>query len=107
METPVPPIVRQWRKELKLDFGRIDFIKEDGVYYLLDVNKTEGGSDLNYELSEESDFLASGLNYYLEMEDLENRFTESDHSLSSGIPHFDSGGEPVVDKGEFHGDLLS
>ena len=107
VETPVPPIVRQWRKELKLDFGRIDFIKEDGVYYLLDVNKTEGGSDLNYELSEESDFLASGLNYYLEMEDLENRFTESDHSLSSGIPHFDSGGEPVVDKGEFHGDLLS
>ncbi|MDG2426216.1 MAG: hypothetical protein P8M07_06510 [Flavobacteriales bacterium] len=64
-EIPLPDEVRQWRKDLKIDFGRLDYLERDGQYYLIDVNKTEGGSKINTEYSEEMDYLASGLDCFL------------------------------------------
>ena len=49
---------------MKIDFGRLDYVDAGGKYFLIDVNKTEGGGDKNYEYSEEMDFLASGLEFY-------------------------------------------
>jgi len=62
---PVPDEVRQWRKDLKIDFGRFDYLEAGGKYFLIDVNKTEGGGITNYEYPDEMDFLASGLEFYL------------------------------------------
>ena len=64
-EIPLPDEVRQWRKDLKIDFGRLDYLERDGQYYLIDVNKTEGGSKINTQYSEEMDYLASGLDCFL------------------------------------------
>ncbi|MCP3661081.1 MAG: hypothetical protein GY696_01075 [Gammaproteobacteria bacterium] len=64
-EIPLPDEVKRWREELKIDFGRLDYLESEGKYYLIDVNKTEGGGNLNYEYSEELDFLASGLEFYM------------------------------------------
>jgi len=64
-EIPLPDEVRQWRKDLKIDFGRLDYLEAEGKYYLIDINKTEGGGNLNYEYPDEMDFLASGINFYL------------------------------------------
>lgn len=64
-ETPIPDEVRQWREELNIDYGRFDYVEADGKLYLIDVNKTEGGSQTNYEYPEEMDFLASGLEFYI------------------------------------------
>jgi len=67
-EVPVPDEVRQWRNDVKIDFGRFDYVHAGGKCFLIDVNKTEGGSDENYGYSEEMDFLASGLEFYLDRE---------------------------------------
>ncbi len=64
-EVPVPDEVRQWRKDLKIDYGRFDYLENGGKYFLIDVNKTEGGGNINYEYQDEMDFLASGLEFYL------------------------------------------
>ena len=63
-EVSVPDEVRQWRKDVKIDFGRFDYVDAGGKYFLIDVNTTEGGGDENYGYSEEMDFLASGLEFY-------------------------------------------
>ncbi len=65
-EIPVPDEVRQWRKDLKIDYGRFDYLEAGGKYFLIDVNKTEGGGDTNYEYPDEMDLLSSGLKFYLE-----------------------------------------
>lgn len=64
-ETPIPNEVREWREELNIDYGRFDYVEADGKHYLIDVNKTEGGSHTNYQYPTEMDFLASGLDYYI------------------------------------------
>ncbi len=69
----VPDAVRQWRKDLNIDFGRLDYLEFEGQYFLIDVNKTEGGGiEMGYEYPEEIDYLAGGLEYCLdfELEDL-------------------------------------
>lgn len=66
VELPLPDKVLQWRKDLKMDYGRLDYLKIQGEYYLIDINKTEGGGDTNYEYSDEMDYLASGLTFYLD-----------------------------------------
>jgi hypothetical protein len=63
-EVSVPDEVRQWRKDVKIDFGRLDYVDAGEKYFLIDVNTTEGGGDKNYEYSEEMDLLASGLEFY-------------------------------------------
>jgi hypothetical protein len=65
-EVSVPDEVRQWRKDLKIDFGRFDYVESEGKRFLIDVNKTEGGGDMNYGYAKEMDFLASGLEFYLD-----------------------------------------
>lgn len=65
VETPIPDEVRQWREELNIDYGRFDYVEADGKLYLIDVNKTEGGSQTNYQYPAEMDFLASGLEFYI------------------------------------------
>jgi len=47
IEIPVPEIVREWRRELQIDLGRFDFLEQDGQFFLIDVNKTEGGGAAN------------------------------------------------------------
>ena len=38
---PHPDIV-EWRKSLKFDYGKFDYVVRDGAAILLDVNKTPG-----------------------------------------------------------------
>ena len=64
-EVPVPDDVRQWREDFRIDFGRFDYLEAGGEYFLIDVNKTEGGGTENYKYKEEMEFLASGLDFYL------------------------------------------
>jgi hypothetical protein len=67
-EVPVPDEVKQWRKDLKIDYGRFDYLVVGGKYFLIDVNKTEGGGDMNYmdhKYLDEMNLLASGLEFYL------------------------------------------
>lgn len=58
---PVPDVIRQCRTKMKVDFGRIDYIRDGDDYFVIDVNKTEGGGMRNHEVREELEFLASGL----------------------------------------------
>ena len=39
-----PPEVLAWRKQLGIDYGKLDFVVHDGEVVLLDVNKTTGAS---------------------------------------------------------------
>ncbi|MDR9365038.1 MAG: SET domain-containing protein-lysine N-methyltransferase [Balneolaceae bacterium] len=64
-ETPIPDEVRQWREDLNIDYGRFDYVEADGKLFLIDVNKTEGGSQTNYQYPNEMDFLASGLEFFI------------------------------------------
>jgi hypothetical protein len=41
---PVPEPLRALRRELKLDYGKIDYVMHEGVPYIYDVNKTIGTS---------------------------------------------------------------
>ncbi len=63
---PTPNPVRQWRKSLGLDFGRLDYVQQDGEYFLIDANKTEGGGSNNKAYMHEMEFLASGLDAFLD-----------------------------------------
>jgi hypothetical protein len=36
--------IEQWRKSLKMDFGKLDYVVVDGEAILLDVNKTIGST---------------------------------------------------------------
>ncbi len=65
-EIPVPEEARQWREQLAMDFGRLDYIEADGRRYLIDVNKTQGGGAINYSYQAELEQLASGLDLYLD-----------------------------------------
>lgn len=65
-EIPVPDEARQWRKQLAIDFGRLEYLEADGRRYLIDVNKTEGGGAINDNYQPELEQLASGLNFYLD-----------------------------------------
>ena len=67
LSTTVPDVVRQWRKSLNIDFGRFDYVQHAGEYYLIDVNKTEGGGHGNQQYVDEMHFLASGLDSFLDV----------------------------------------
>lgn len=43
-EIPTPPAVRRYRRELGLDYGKIDYVEHRGEVIVLDVNKTIGGA---------------------------------------------------------------
>jgi len=64
-ETPIPDEVMQWRKDLNIDLGRFDYVESEGKYFLIDVNRIEGGGNSNYEYPDELDFLASGLEFFI------------------------------------------
>ena len=66
IELEVPDFVRQWRKELQIDFGRFDYLEFDGQFFLIDVNKTEGGGASNEQYADAFDYLAAGLEDYLD-----------------------------------------
>ena len=60
----LPKIVRHWRKKLKIDYGRIDYIQQGKNIFLLDVNKTEGAGDIaNY--MDDYKYLAEGVYDFL------------------------------------------
>lgn len=62
------PIVHQWQKELKIDFGRFDFLYNDGEWMLIDVNKTEGSSSGYLDIGtydSEFSYLSEGIKKYL------------------------------------------
>lgn len=63
------PRVQQWRKDLGLDYGKIDYTIVDGQPILLDVNKTIGAST-QYRASDEllarRRHLAEGIQFYLD-----------------------------------------
>ena len=62
---PLPEEVKEWRKDLNIDFGRFDYLEKDGEYFLIDINKTEGGGAMNLNYPNEMDEFALGLEYYL------------------------------------------
>ena len=62
---PLPDEVKQWRKDLKIDLGRFDYLEADGQYFLIDVNKTQGGGNLCYKYADEMDLFASAIEFYL------------------------------------------
>ena len=62
---PVPDVIRECRTKMKADFGRIDYVHDGNDYFVIDVNKTEGGGMSNHEVREELNFLASGLETFL------------------------------------------
>ena len=62
---PVPDVIRECRTKMKADFGRIDYVHDGNDYFVIDVNKTEGGGMSNHEVREELDILASGLETFL------------------------------------------
>ena len=68
LSAPPPPQVRQWRRELQMDFGKIDYaIAENGEPVLYDINKTP---TLRRPLSESGhailEALAPGLESWLD-----------------------------------------
>lgn len=36
----VPPVVREWREQLGFDLGKIDYVRHEGEFVLLDANRT-------------------------------------------------------------------
>jgi hypothetical protein len=65
-DIPVPEEARQWREQLAIDFGRLDYLETNGRRYLIDVNKTQGGGAMNYNYQAEMEQLASGLKFYID-----------------------------------------
>lgn len=62
------PDVEKWRKELHFDYGKFDYVVQDGKAILLDANKTVGCSSSlvdNNELDERRRDRARGLYSYL------------------------------------------
>jgi len=68
LEAPPPEIIRQVRRELRLDYGKIDYgIDCEGVPVVFDVNKTVGLSNPNSERAVKlTRDLAEGLISFLE-----------------------------------------
>jgi hypothetical protein len=42
---PVPDEMRAWRARLGFDYGKFDYVKHEGRYYLLDANRTPGAPE--------------------------------------------------------------
>jgi hypothetical protein len=60
--------VFEWRRELKLDYGKIDFVVENDKPILLDVNKTIGATGLinKEENDKKRKYLSEGIFSYFE-----------------------------------------
>jgi len=61
-----PPEFKQIRKDLGLDYGKIDYVVHDGEIHILDVNKTLGGvkdEEINWKYA---NMLADGLLPFLD-----------------------------------------
>ena len=67
-DTPVaiPDRLRIVRKNLGLDYGRFDFVVHGDYFYLLDVNKTQGGVASPDTYRDQLNFLASGIKSFLQ-----------------------------------------
>ena len=65
---PVPDEIRATRERLGFDYGKFDYVKHDGRYYLLDANRTPGAPDdfvRDASVRESLDRLASGIEAFL------------------------------------------
>lgn len=62
---PIPGELKELRKKLGLDYGRFDYVEQNGKLVLLDVNKTLGGAHHVDEYAAQLDLLASGITGYL------------------------------------------
>lgn len=65
---PVPDEIRAWRGKLGFDFGKFDYVRNEGRYVLLDVNRTPAApATLNAfpHLVAGMDLLAEGLEGFL------------------------------------------
>jgi hypothetical protein len=65
---PVPDELRAMRARLGFDFGKFDYVKHDGRYYLLDANRTPGAPDAfanDPSVAASLDRLAGGLKGFL------------------------------------------
>jgi glycosyltransferase involved in cell wall biosynthesis len=62
------PDVRRWRAELEMDYGKLDYVVNDGEAVLLDVNKTTGASSHieDAELRRMRRYQAEGLYRYFD-----------------------------------------
>jgi hypothetical protein len=61
---PVPEEIRAWRDTLRFDFGKFDYVRCDGRYVLLDVNRTPSapsGLIRKWQMRASFDLLAEGL----------------------------------------------
>ncbi|MEM9373546.1 MAG: hypothetical protein AAGA55_07865 [Planctomycetota bacterium] len=62
-----PAKVKSVRKKLGVDFGRIDYVLDEGVPRVIDVNKTEGGGQACFDYPEFMDMMAAGLDDFIGM----------------------------------------
>lgn len=65
---PVPDEMRAMREKLGFDYGKFDYVKHDGRYYLLDANRTPGAPDAfasNAAVKVSLDRLAKGIEGFL------------------------------------------
>jgi hypothetical protein len=60
-EIPIPPELVALRRELGLDYGKLDFVMRDGRVVLLDVNRTPGLITPNERLQASAQLLAPGV----------------------------------------------
>jgi hypothetical protein len=61
----VPEAMRAERRRLGFDYGKFDFVMNDGEAILLDANATPGAPPPSPELEASNDYLAGGLDSFL------------------------------------------
>jgi hypothetical protein len=61
------PVILEMRRQLGIDYGKLDYVLHDGAAHLLDVNKTTGGSAKpdDLELQARYRYRAAGIYTYL------------------------------------------
>jgi hypothetical protein len=47
-QVPVPPELRRMRQQMGFDYGKFDYVVQDGKVVLFDANRTPGGSFLKH-----------------------------------------------------------
>lgn len=64
--TPVdiPDELFAWRKRLKMDYGRFDYVMHEGKPFLLDANKTQAAGTLTKWSRKQFSLLSKGIDFY-------------------------------------------
>jgi hypothetical protein len=65
VEVPPHPEVQAVRQELKLDYGKLDYVIHNDAFHLLDINKTPGASVASDIVREQRRHRATGITSYL------------------------------------------